>query len=395
MSGMAHRIRTKELHTPSSLQRVFREVARCGETSAPELSCSLGLRLSTVNARVRTLMQRGMVSLRDGRKRLGLNAAYGFVVGIDLGASHLHYALADFRGEMLRESDQKIRPEDGPARLIRQTGKGIRTLVAGLPPHGRLRAAAIGVPSPVTPREGLVTWANNLPGWKDVHLRAELEREIHVPISLENDANMAAIGEHWRGVAQGVDNFVFIALGTGIGSGVFVEGKLYVGRTGAAGELYRMNIDWPRWGEDFEDTGHFESYVSGLGIAAEGHKAVGTEVGGKPSGLREERDAYFVFEAWRQGNPWARDVLERIFTMLGVGVANVVAVLDPALIVFGGGVSRGAPDFMLATVEKVVRRIQPDPPPLKLSALQDKAQTYGAIYSALSLAQEAVLRQLR
>jgi glucokinase len=344
---------------------------------------------------VKVLIQKGMVEFRDGGKRLGLKGAFGFVVGIDFGASHLHYALADFRGETLRELDQKVRPEDGPAKLIRQTQKGIRTLVVGLHRHGRLRAVAIGVPSAVTPQEGVVTWANNLPGWKDVHLRAELERELHVPIFLENDANMAAIGEHWRGAARGVDNFVFIALGTGIGSGVFVSGKLYVGRTGAAGELYRMNIDWPRWCEDFGDTGHFESYVSGLGIAAEGHKAMGSDAGGKPSGLREERDAYFVFDALRHGKPKAREVLERIFTMLGVGIANVAAVLDPDLIVFGGGVSKGAPDLMLTTVAKVLQRIQPDPPSLKLSALQDKAQTYGAIFSALSLARDAVRCQLR
>jgi len=378
----------------SSLQYTFREVARYGETSLPELTHSLGVRPSTVDANVRTLVQKGMVEFCNGRKCLRLNSAFGYVVGIDLGGSHVHYAVADFRGGRLRESDEKIHPENGPAKLIRQTQKGMRTLVSGLRRHGRLRAVAIGVPSPVTPETGVVTWANNLPGWKDVPLKTELEREFHVPIFLENDANMAAIGEHWRGVAQGVNNFVFIALGTGIGSGLFVDGKLYVGRTGAAGELYRMNVDWPRWDEDFPDTGHFESYVSGLGIAAEGHKALGAEAD-RPLGLREERDAYFVFEALRQGDPKAHEVLERTFTMLGVGVANVVAVLDPDLIVFGGGVSKGAPDLMLATVEKVVRRIQPDPPPLKLSALQDQAQTFGAIFSALNLAQEAVLRQLR
>ena len=378
----------------SSLQRTFREVARSGETSPLQLGRLLGLELSTVNAKLRTLIEKELVEYRDGRKRVGLNSTFGYVVGIDLGGSHVHYALADFRGETLRESDEKVRPEDGPAKLIRQTQERTRTLVASLPRHGRLRAVAIGVPSPVTPKQGVVSWANNLPGWKDVHLKTELEREFRVPIYLENDANMAAIGEHWRGVARGVDNFVFIALGTGIGAGVFVDGKLYVGRTGAAGELYRVNLEWPRWDEDFGDTGHFESYVSGLGIAAEGHKFLGTDGGGKPCGLREERDAYFVFEALRQGDPKAREVLDKIFTMLGVGLANVVAVLDPELIVFGGGVSKGAPDLMLATVERVMRRIQPDSPPLMLSSLQDKAQTHGAIFSALGLAQDSAVRQL-
>ena len=167
-----------------------------------------------------------------------------------------------------------------------------------------------------------MAFAYNLPGWKNIHLARELEEKLRVPIFLENDANMAAIGEHWRGVAQGVDNFVFIAIGTGTGSGVFVNGKLYRGRTGSAGEVYHMNIDWPRWAEDFGDSGHFESYVSGMGIAAEGRKALPPPAGSAASDLAAERDAYFVFEAFRQGDPNARSVLEKIFTMLGVGIVE-------------------------------------------------------------------------
>jgi glucokinase len=269
--------------------------------------------------------------------------------------------------------------------LIAQIRQGARKLVnkAG---RGRLQAVGIGVPSAVDREQGVVAWANNLPGWKDIHLGRELEKEFRVPVFMENDANMAALGEHWRGVAQGVDNFVFIALGTGIGSGVFVDGKLYRGRSGWAGELFRMNIEWPRWQENFGDSGQLESCVSGMAIAAEGRKLLITSEQGEPSGLAQERDAYFVFQSFRQGSLEASRVLEKIFTELGVGVANVVAVLDPELIVLGGGIAKGAPEFMLATVEKVVRTIHREiAPPIKLSALEDKAQTYGAIYSAISL----------
>jgi glucokinase len=212
---------------------------------------------------------------------------------------------------------------------------------------------------------------------------------------MENDVNMAAMGEHWRGVARGVDNFVFIALGTGVGSGIFIDGKLYRGRTGSAGEVFRMNLEWQRWAEDFPDTGYFENYVSGLGIAAEGRKLRAPSGTGEPGGLRDERDAYFVFEAFRRGNSEARAVLEKIFTMFGVGVANVVAVVDPELIVLGGGIVKGAPAPMLAILDKVLHRLQPDPPPIQLSSLADKAQTYGAIHSALTVAQEAICRRLR
>ena len=382
------------LRTENTLQRIFREIAESGEVSVRGLARAVGLRPSTLTAKARALERKGLAEFRDGRQRIRLNASFGYVVGIDLGASHLHFSLADFRGEVLNDATVKIRPEDGPQRMIRQIKESLRGLAEKVG-HGRLRALAIGVPSPVDPVRGVVTYANNLPGWKDIHLGRELEKEFRVPIFMENDVNMAAIGEHWRGVARGVDNFVFIALGTGIGSGIFIDGQLYRGRTGSAGEIFRMNIEWQRWTEEFPETGYFENYVSGLGIAAEGHKALGATPPGEASSLREERDAYFVFEAFRQGNPAARAVLEKTFTMFGVGVANVIAIVDPDLIVLGGGIVKGAPELMRAIVDKVVHRLQPDPPPIQLSALEDKAQTYGAIHSALTVAQDAILRRLR
>ena len=374
-------------------QCLYRELFTRGETSSRVLARTLGVRISALEENVRPLVRKGLVGFRDGRKRIGINADFGHVVGIDLGGSHLHFALADFRGELLSDSTAKIRPEDGPRKMIAQIKEGIRGL-ASRAGHGRLRAMAISVPSPVDAERGVVAFANNLPGWKNIHLGHELEQEFRVPVFLENDANMAAIGEHWRGVARGVDNFVFIALGTGIGSGIFAGGKLYRGRTGSAGELFRMNLEWERWAEDFGDTGYFESYVSGQGIAAHGRKLLAGPEKSEPFGLAEERDAYFVFQSLRQGNPEAGAVLEKIFTMLGVGVANVVAVLDPDLIVLGGGVVKGAPELLLGTVEKVVHHIHPDSPPLQLSSLEDKAQTYGAIFSALTVARDAIARRL-
>jgi glucokinase len=250
----------------------------------------------------------------------------------------------------------------------------------------------MGVPSPVDDR-GVATYANNLPGWKNVALRDELSKRFRLPVVLENDVNMAAMGEHWKGTAKGVENFVFIALGTGVGSGIFIRGGLQRGRVGAAGEIFRLNVEWPLWETDYRDTGQFEDYVAGRGIAREGRHL---RVEGEAAGLREERDAKFVFDAHRCGDPEARRVLEKIFTILGVGIANVIAILDPELIVLGGGITKGAPDLMLETVRRVVRRIHPETQPrVVLSALGDKAQTFGAIRSALDAAAERIARQLR
>lgn len=349
---------------------------------------------------VAELERAGLVEYDRAAKAVGLNAGYGCAAAIDLGASNLRLVLADFRGRWLAAATERVRPEDGPRPTIGRIKQGVRRLLLSAA-HGRegkgpaLRSLAIGVPSPVDPERGWVAFANNLPGWRNIDLGRELAKAFRVPVRVENDANMAAIGEHWRGVAQGARNFVFIALGTGIGSGIFTGGELYRGRTGNAGELYRLNVEWQRWNEDFGDVGYFESQVAGLGIAAEGRRRLGS-ARRSGAGLVEQRDARFVFERFHRGDRAARRVLERAFTILGVGVANVVAILDPDLIVFGGGVVKGAPQFLLATVERVVRRIHPDiAPPLQLSALGDKAQIYGAIRSALEAAREAALARLQ
>jgi len=377
----------------STMQRVLQEIADRETASIAQLAQGIGVPPGSLLGKLRPLFKPGLLVLSGGRAKVGINPGYGQVVGIDLGSSHIHFALADFRGKILKDSNKKIRPEDGPRKLIAEIAEGAHALAAEA--GGRLRAVAIGVPSPVDAERGVVAFAYNLPGWKNIHLGRELKAKLRVPVFLENDANMAAIGEHWRGVAKGVDNFVFIAIGTGTGSGVFVNGELCRGRTGSAGELYHMNIDWPRWAEDFGDSGHFESYVSGMGIAAEGRRALPPPATTGASNLAEERDAYFVFEAFRHGDPDARAVLEKIFTMLGVGIVNVISVLDSDLIVLGGGIAKGAPEFMLATVGEVVQHIyKENAPPIKLSALEDKAQTFGAIRAALAIALQAAARRL-
>jgi len=338
-------------------------------------------------------IKRRLLAYANGGRGLGLNPDYGYVVGVDLGSSHVHFALANFCGELVKDGTVKIRPEDGPRKMIGQIKKALRDLAHGSA-RGRLLAIAAGVPSSVDAVHGVVTFANNLPGWKGIHLARDLEREFRVPVFMENDANMAAIGEHWRGVARGVANFVFIALGTGVGSGVFIDGHLYRGRTGAAGELYKVNLDWHDWDKEFPETGQFEYYVSGMGIALQGRKALPMPSRPKASGIAQERDAFFVFDSFRHGNAKARAVLEKTFVMLGVGIANLVGILDPDLIVLGGGVAKGAPEFMLVTVHRVACRLQSNMPPIKLSALEDKAQTYGAICSALDLAHSAIVRRL-
>jgi glucokinase len=322
-------------------------------------------------------------------------ATGGYGVAVDMGASHVRFVLASTDGQILEEVRDRAHSEAGPHAVIAQIREGIARLIARTPEHGRLRGIAIGVPGGVDPRSGKVLDANNIPGWREVDMGRALEEVFLAPVFLDNDANMAAIGEYWRGVARGIENFVFIALGTGIGAGIFVDGRICRGRNGFAGELFRMNLEWSRWNEDFPDTGYLEAHVAGRGLAAEGRTVVARGNGAQASTLAEQRDARYLFDALHRGDPGARALLEKSFVMLGVGVANVVSVLDPELIVFNGGIVQGAPDFLLETVGKVVRRIHPKPPRVELSTLGDKAQIWGALRTVLDPGQQAAIRAAR
>ena len=315
-----------------------------------------------------------------------------FGVAVDMGASHIRFVLANEEAEVLGEIRDRVLSQNGPQGILHQIRDGIERLLAPLPNREGFRGIAIGVPSAVQPKSGQIIDANNVPGWREVDLGQDLEAYFAAPVYLDNDANMAAIGEHWRGTAKDLDNFVFVAVGTGLGSGLFMNGRICRGRLGAAGEIFRMNLDWSRWEEDFPDTGYFERYVSGMGLAMEGRAVLAGGNGTRATSLADERDARFVFEAMERGDAQAERLADRCFTILGVGVANLISVLDPELIVFNGGLVRGAPEKMLATVDRVVRKIHPNPPPIKMSSLGDRAQIWGALCTLLYPEKQSVIR---
>jgi glucokinase len=313
----------------------------------------------------------------------------GYGIAVDMGATHLRFVLANGQAEILKEIRDRVVSEGGSDAVTNQIRDGISRL---LPSGGdEFRGIAIGVPSAVDPKTGRILDANNVPGWREVDLGRVLEDSFRVPVYVDNDANMAAIGEHWRGVARDAENFVFIALGTGIGAGIFVNGQICRGRTGSAGEIYRMNLDWRHWNEDFNGTGYFEKFVSGMGLAGEARNLLAAGNGSSTNG-GDERDARFVFAAAERGDAQAQALIDRTFEILGAGVANLVSVLDPDLIVFNGGLVRGAPEQLLGTVDRVLRRIHPDPPPIRLSALGDKAQIWGALCTLLYPDQQPAIR---
>ncbi|MDR7555621.1 MAG: ROK family protein [Armatimonadota bacterium] len=275
-------------------------------------------------------------------------------LGVDLGGTKILTAVVDETGQVAARVRAPT-PQTGPAAVVEAIAATAQQALeaAGLP-RGAVRAAGVGAPGPADPVTGTVFSPPNLPGWGDVPLADLLRARLEVPVAVENDANAAALGEHWVGAGRGVDDLLYITVGTGIGGGLILRGQLYTGTSGCAGEVGHMVIvpDGPRCACGRQ--GCLEAVASGPAIARAARAALEA---GRPSVLSavaaEELDAHAVARAAVEGDPLAREVFARAARYLGLAVANLVNLLNPAMVIIGGGVAR-AGDLLLAPVRRIV-----------------------------------------
>ena len=248
-----------------------------------------------------------------------------------------------------------------------------------------LGCIVLGVPGTTDPEKGLVMLSPNVPYWANIPLKSMLEERLGVTVALENDVNLAAVGEHWKGSATGCSNFFFLALGTGIGGGVFVDGQLYRGTHFSAGEVGYCILHPEQGSRRLGDLGWLESIASGLGIQRSGRRSVEQYPDsylGRAAGSGRGVSPEMVFEAADQGDPNAKRIVDEATHYLGLAVVNITALLDPELIVLGGGVSRQG-EVILGPVRESARGHGINVPPLRVSKLGDQAQLYGAVYTTL------------
>lgn len=225
-------------------------------------------------------------------------------------------------------------------------------------PGGDVVGVGIGSPGPLDLEAGLVLDAFNL-GWKDFALRDALADAVGMPAILDNDANCATWGEFWVGAGRGVESLVGITLGTGIGGGVILDGRLVHGASASAGEIGHMSIDFHGRRCKCGNYGCLEAYASGPNIAARARE--GLEAGAESvltrlvDGDVERVTAATVYEAILQGDAYAGEVMTETAKLLGAGLANVVNVLNPHMIVIVGGVTR-AGHYLFNPLKAEVRR---------------------------------------
>ena len=372
---------------------VFAEIFRLGTVSRPELARVTGLSKPTVALALNNLEDAGL--LRQVGTRAGpagrsallyeVRPEAGHVLAVDIGRAYVRVALADLVGEIVAREEEPSRGSH-TGELVTQITRLAEELAgtAGIA-RGDITLAVFGTPGIHDKETGSLSLAANLPGWErpdSVAVLADVTGSAYV---VENDVDLAALGEATYGLGRGVRHFVYLSIGTGMGMGVVIDGRLYRGFRGAAGEIGYLPIgdgdpllDQP----ESRRRGMFESVAAAAGVVATAQRL----------GMTGAVTAKDVFDAARAGDPAARQAVEREIDHLSRALAGIAAVLDPELVVLGGGVGSHAGDLLTGPVlDRLRHLVALHPPRVEVSTLGSDAVLRGALAVGLTGARDLVL----
>jgi predicted NBD/HSP70 family sugar kinase len=370
---------TSSRATPTLLrdlnERTVLETIRAGSPiSRAEISRRSGISKPTVSLALESLLQADLVRETTNRPDgPGYGAVYfepvaeaAVVLGLDLGARFVRGAVCDLAGEVRARQDVELTVAEvaGAVEAIERLHSSLLE-TSGLD-RDRIDGVVVGVPGVVEQGTGLLRVAENVVGLEGRAFASELQSALGLPVTLENDVNLAALGEQWRGVARGVDDFVFLSIGTGVGAGVVLGGELHRGRHGAAGEIDFALIAF-----------------DGVDPAAEKVSELAAEL------LGRAEDPRTVFGAAREGDEAARTVVAEVARRIALHVAPFAAVADVELVVLGGGIGANG-DLLLDPVGRQLAEWLPFPPRLEVSTLGEAAVLTGALAVGVQAARENV-----
>ena len=364
---------------------MLRAVLHNSPISRAELARVTGLSKQTMSEVVRELEDDGWLRVTGrtqgniGRSAVTyeLESRRAFLIGIDVGGTKMHAAIADLTGavvdELMEETDSR-----GGSHVIDQIVRLSQRLANNAAIDRKaVKVGAVGIPGAVSPRTKLVSMMPNISGLAGTNLEAILKKQLGYEVIVENDVNMAAKGEQWLGQGRTIDNFVLVALGTGIGMGIVNDGRLVRGAKGAAGEISTLPIGADPYDSRTCAAGALESAIGSIAISAryEG-------LGGTPGLTVRE-----LFD--RHDDPLVAIVIDEVARVLATALQAISAVVDPETIIFGGSV--GARNELVARVTHHLERCMPTPVPCTISVLGSQAALFGAIISSLERFQEMLL----
>lgn len=391
MTGFGHSLSPSINIKPSLARRLNRsrilDLLRQHSPIAPsEISRRTQMSMPTVMRLLDELANEGLVRRLDSHEESGgrPRSLFAFegsahaVIGLDLGGTKMYGTIADLNGNIQTEMyfpSSPFHSEENIEIVFRLIEK---LLAVPLREGQRLIGIGVGAPGVTLPNEGVVTWAPAL-GWRDVPLRDLLYNRFGLPVQVENDVNLAALGEYGFGSAKGASSLVCIAVGTGVGSGIVLDRKIYHGFHQSAGEVGYLPPDRSALGKRYEQFGALESLASGTGVQECAIKMIAER--GLPYNPKEIT-AEKVFDAARRGESWAQEVIAEMVDYLALAVASVSIILDPEVIILGGGVAKSA-DMLIEPILRRLEGVVPVPVRLEATILGYRAAVMGAIMLVL------------
>ncbi|WP_031516693.1 ROK family protein [Desulfofalx alkaliphila] len=317
---------------------------------------------------------------------------FDHVVGVDLGGTKILTALADMNGAVQAEVKVPSGADEGPEGVIERILGTVSAVQRQSGAYaGGLRSVSVGVPGQVDIKGGVVHFAPNL-RWQNIPLKDILENKLQVPVYLENDANAAALGEHIFGAGCGARDLVYVTVGTGVGGGIILDGRIWHGVSGSAGEIGHITVmpDGPLC--SCGARGCLEALASGTAIARAARESVeagsGNNILQAAQGRIENVDARAVAKAAQGGDREAKTILAGAARALGIGISSLVAIINPQMVVLGGGVM-DLKDLLWPVMKREIeeRTLKASREPLKVvaAALGPRSGVVGAL--ALGLRQ--------
>ncbi|MDR6551096.1 ROK family protein [Paenibacillus qinlingensis] len=284
------------------------------------------------------------------------NPSASYAIGVDIGGTKINAGLVSARGEVIHfVSVTTLAGEaDTIDRILLAIGK-IMEVIPSSQPELSLRGIGVGSAGQIEWETGTVRSASELiPGYAGTPLKSILQAHYGLPVIVDNDVNVLALTEKYVGAGQGVEHFLCLALGTGVGGALVVEGRLVHGAWGGGGELGHMSVDFGGIPCVCGGVGCLEQYASGTSIAKRMREKLAT------LGLGEEMvDSREVFARWQLGDPVATELMNETLAALSAAIASLIHMFNPSLIVIGGGVSEAGERLFVELRQEVSRRIMP------------------------------------
>lgn len=308
------------------------------------------------------------------------------VIGVDLGGTNLRTALLSSEGDILDKRKEATYASEGWKKVVQRLIQNIaRQQEIAIQKGLSVAAVGVGAPGVIQVDKGIVVKSPNFPDWNNLPLKDELEKVFSLPVTIENDANAAALGEQWRGAGRGIGSMILLTLGTGVGGGIVLNKQIWHGADGMAGEVGHMTIIPDGRPCGCGNTGCLEMYASARGIVQSYRDAGGVS----GTGIQSEITSAQVYQAASEGNACALKVMQDMGRLLGIGIANLINIFNPEMVVIGGGVKDGWPLFIDSTRAEIRKRAFEVPAArteIVPSKLGDDAGMVGAAAAALQKA---------